>query len=83
MRDQIKIRNRTMGKGHPLLITAEIGVTCNYDVQISKELIDVVHKTGADAVKLIFWFPEEIFIQLLRKEVPTSSKKYLFLINPG
>ncbi len=60
MRNQIQIRNRTMGEGQPLLITAEIGVTCNYDMQITKELIDVVHAAGADAVKFIFWFPEEI-----------------------
>jgi len=60
MENQIQIRNRTLGEEHPLLITAEIGVTCNYDMQISKELIDVVHETGADAVKFIFWFPEEI-----------------------
>jgi len=60
MRDQIKIRNRVIGIGQPLFIVAEVGVTCNYDMQISKELIDVVHETGADAIKFIFWFPEEI-----------------------
>ncbi len=60
MRDQIRIRNRTIGCDQPLFIVAEVGVTCNYDIQISKELIDVVHETGADAIKFIFWFPEEI-----------------------
>lgn len=60
MRDQIRIRNRTIGENQPLLVTAEVGVTCNYDMQISKELIDVVDETGADAAKFIFWFPEEI-----------------------
>jgi sialic acid synthase SpsE len=60
MEKQIKIRDRILGKDQPLLITAEVGVTCNYDMQITKELIDVVHDAGADAAKFIFWFPEEI-----------------------
>ena len=60
MKDNIQIRNRLLGKNQPLFITAEVGVTCNYDLKISKELIDVVHAAGADAAKFIFWFPEEI-----------------------
>jgi len=60
MRDRIKIRNRVIGNGQPLFVVAEVGVTCNYDMQISKALIDVVHETGTDAIKFIFWFPEEI-----------------------
>ncbi len=60
MREQIQIRHRILGENQPLFITAEVGVTCNYDMQISKELIDVIHETGADAAKFIFWFPEEI-----------------------
>lgn len=60
MEKEIRIRDRILGENQPLFITAEIGVTCNYDMKITKDLIDVVHNTGADAVKLIFWFPEEI-----------------------
>jgi N,N'-diacetyllegionaminate synthase len=60
LRSDIEIGNRTIGEEHPLFIIAEIGVTCNYDMKITKDLIDVVHNAGADAVKFIFWFPEEI-----------------------
>jgi len=60
VQSEIKIRNRTIGEGHPLFIVAECGVTCNYDMKIAKELIDVVQESGADAIKFIFWFPEEI-----------------------
>lgn len=60
MRKTIQIRNRTIGEDRPLFIVAECGVTCNYDVKIAKELIDVVRDSGADAIKFIFWFPEEI-----------------------
>tara|TARA_Y100000591_G_C21818453_1_gene692147 strand:+ start:489 stop:1547 length:1059 start_codon:yes stop_codon:yes gene_type:complete len=57
----IKIGKKLIGKNQPLFITSEIGVTCNYDIEITKSLIDVTKAAGADAVKLIFWFPEEIF----------------------
>jgi len=60
MRKEIQIRKRTIGEGHPLFIVAECGVTCNYDMKITKELINVVQESGADAIKFIFWFPEEI-----------------------
>jgi sialic acid synthase SpsE len=57
---KIKIGNKVLGEKQPLFITAEIGITCNYDMNITKELIDVTKEAGADAIKLIFWFPEEI-----------------------
>jgi N,N'-diacetyllegionaminate synthase len=60
MEKEIRIRNRLIGGRHPLFIVAECGVTCNYDMKIAKELIDVVRESGADAIKFIFWFPEEI-----------------------
>jgi len=61
MRSDIQIGDRTIGPSHPLFICAECGVTCNYDLDITKKLIDVVHEAGADAIKFIFWFPDEIF----------------------
>lgn len=49
-----------LGDGQPLFVIAEIGVTCNYDVGMAKALIDATATAGADAVKFIFWFPDEI-----------------------
>jgi N,N'-diacetyllegionaminate synthase len=60
MKKEIKLGGKILSEDQPLFITAEIGVTCNYDMHITKELIDVTKSSGADAVKLIFWFPEEI-----------------------
>ena len=60
MKKKIQIRNRTIGENQPLFIIAECGVTCNYDLNIAKDLIDVVREAGADAIKFIFWFPNEI-----------------------
>lgn len=60
MKKQIRIRNRTLGADHPLFVTAEVGVTCNYDMTLARELIDVAAEAGADAAKFILWFPDEI-----------------------
>jgi N-acetylneuraminate synthase/N,N'-diacetyllegionaminate synthase len=64
MRAEIRIRDKTLGPGRPLFVVAECGVTCNYDVGLTKELIDAVRVAGADAIKLIFWFPDEIMSDL-------------------
>jgi N,N'-diacetyllegionaminate synthase len=60
MKKTIKIRDRVISAEQPVFIIAETGVTCNYDMTISKELIEVVKESGADAIKFILWFPEEI-----------------------
>ena len=60
MRPEIRIRDRVVGDGHPVFVIAEAGVTCNYDMAITRELIDAVRVAGADAIKFIFWFPDEI-----------------------
>ena len=43
-----------------IYIIAEIGVTCNYDLKITKQLIKEAKKSGADAVKFVFHFPDEL-----------------------
>ena len=60
MNKEIIIRDKKISANSPIFIIAECGVTCNYDIKIAKELIDVVSISGADAIKFIFWFPEEI-----------------------
>lgn len=57
---EIQLKNRVIGENHPLFIVAEVGVTCNYDMQISRELIDVVHESGADGIKFLLNYPEEV-----------------------
>jgi N,N'-diacetyllegionaminate synthase len=60
MSPELRIGGRRIGDGHPPFVMAEVGVTCNYDLRIARELIDVTREAGADAAKFIFWFPEEI-----------------------
>lgn len=75
MGKEISIGNRRIGDTHPIFIIAECGVTCNYDLDITRQLIDVVHDSGADAIKFIFWFPEEIMSdRTVVYEYETSSE---------
>lgn len=60
MRQEIQIGGKKIGRSQPLFIISECGVTCNYDMTITKQLIDTVKESGADAIKFIFWFPDEI-----------------------
>lgn len=71
MKQRITIRDRTIGDDEPLFLIAECGVTCNYDIKVTKELIDVVRDAGADAIKFIFWFPDEIMSD---RSIPYSYK---------
>ena len=43
-----------------IYIIAEIGVTCNYDLDITKKLIKASKESGANAVKFVFHFPDEL-----------------------
>jgi N,N'-diacetyllegionaminate synthase len=57
---EFAIAGRAVGEGRSPFVMAEVGVTCNYDMRIARELIDVTREAGADAIKFILWFPDEI-----------------------
>lgn len=52
--------DRKIGEGHPCFLVAEAGTTCNGEISIAKELIDVSAATGFDAVKFQTIWPEQI-----------------------
>jgi sialic acid synthase SpsE len=56
----INIRDRKIGDGNPCFLVAEAGTTCNGEISIAKELIDVSAATGFDAVKFQTIWPEQI-----------------------
>ncbi len=58
MKRLIKIGDKVIGDG--LFIIAEVGNQFNADTGTTLNLIDVVAESGADAIKFIFWFPDEI-----------------------
>jgi N-acetylneuraminate synthase len=64
--DTVQIGNRTVGRGHPCYVIAEIGINHNGDLEIAKRLIDAAVLAGCDAVKFqkrtvdIVYTPEEL-----------------------
>ena len=57
MKSQVKVSD-LIGPGHPLFITAEVGITCNGDLYKAKALIDAAADAGADAVKFMIIDPD-------------------------
>jgi N-acetylneuraminate synthase len=47
----VRIGNRDVGPGQPVLVVAEIGINHNGDVGLAKKLIGAAHAAGVDAVK--------------------------------
>jgi N-acetylneuraminate synthase len=52
------IGGRTVGRGHPVYVIAEIGINHNGDLNIAKKLIDFAAAAGCDAVKFQKRTPE-------------------------
>jgi N-acetylneuraminate synthase len=53
-----KIGDRTVGRGHPVYVIAEIGINHNGDLNVAKRLIDIAAAAGCDAVKFQKRTPE-------------------------
>lgn len=47
----IRLKDRTIGPGHPLFFIAEAGVNHNGDLGMALDLVDAAAEAGADAVK--------------------------------
>ena len=47
----LRLRDKTIGDGHPCYIIGEIGINHNGEMKIAKSLIDVAVKAGCQAVK--------------------------------
>ena len=58
MAREMRIRNKTVGEGHPTYVVAEIGINHNGDVEIAKQMIDAAVHAGVDAVKFQKRTPE-------------------------
>ena len=49
MRKQIQLRDKIIGEEAPIFVIAEIGVTCNYDLEMAKALIGTCLLYTSDA----------------------------------
>lgn len=47
----IRIAEREVGAGHPVFVVAEVGINHGGSVEMAKQLVEAVAKSGADAVK--------------------------------
>jgi N,N'-diacetyllegionaminate synthase len=59
MMSKIKIGERIIGDGEPVLVIAEAGVNHNGQLERALELVSVARAAGADAVKFQLYRPEE------------------------
>ena len=59
MNKTITVGNKIIGDKNVFII-AEIGVTCNYDMDITKQLVSAAAKAGADSVKFVLHFPDDL-----------------------
>jgi N-acetylneuraminate synthase len=76
----IHLGGRPVGAGHPVYITAEIGINHNGDLSIAKRLIDVACMAGVDAVKFQKRTPEKAVPPEYRevmRETPWGLMTYL------
>ncbi len=55
---EVKLKNRTIGDGHPVFIIAEIGINHNGSIENAKKMIDGAKEAGVDAVKFQKRTPE-------------------------
>ena len=80
----IKIKNKYIGKNHPVFFIAEAGVNHNGSVKLGKRLIDIAVQAGADAVKFQNFIADEIILPKAPKskyhiETTGSDKKQTWM----
>lgn len=59
----IRIGNRTIGRGNPVYIIAELSANHHQDLRQAVRLIDAAKEAGADAIKLQTYTPDTITIR--------------------
>lgn len=76
----IKLGDRWVGEGHPVLIIGEIGINHNGNLHIAKRLVDVASMAGCDAVKFQKRTPEKSVppeYQNVMRDTPWGIISYL------
>jgi len=58
--NEIKIKDKIIGDGHPTFIIAEIGMNHNGDLKLAKKIIRAAAKAGADAAKFQIFTAEKL-----------------------
>jgi len=80
MPKSVKIGDRWVGEGYPVLIIGEIGINHNGNLHIAKRLVDVAFMAGCDAVKFQKRTPEKSVppeYQNVMRDTPWGIISYL------
>ena len=72
--DKIRIRDKTVGRGEPVFVIAEIGNNHNGDMALAKKTIDGASLAGADAVKFQKRTLKAVFTKEMLDKPQTSSR---------
>lgn len=71
---EVKVRDKMVGRGHPVFIIAEIGNNHNGEIDLArKEVVSAAH-AGADAVKFQKRDVDEVFIREMLSQPQTHSR---------
>ena len=76
----VTIAEREVGAGQPVYVIAEIGINHNGDLDLARQLVEVAHQAGCDAVKFQKRTPEicvPLEQQSTRRETPWGEMSYL------
>ncbi len=80
MTREVIIGDQRLGDGHPVFITAEIGINHNGDLNLAKRLIDAAWAAGCDAVKFQKRNPNKCVPRAQRdlwRETPWGRMRYI------
>ena len=77
MSREIRIRDHSIGDGHPTFIVAEIGINHNGDIKIAKALIDAAIHAEVDAVKFQKRTPELCVPEAQRHQMRETPWGYI------
>lgn len=75
-----QIQNRQIGKDHPPLVIAELGINHNGDLQIAKEMVDSAHRAGVEVLKHQTHIIKDEMSSWAKKVIPGNSNKSIYEI---
>src|SRR5579864_8416359 len=73
MQSTVNIAGRTIGRGYPVYIVAEVSANHHQDFEQAVRIIEAAKDAGADAVKLQTYTPETMTIASQRAEFRVSG----------
>lgn len=80
MTREVSIGSHHLGDGHPVFVTAEIGINHNGDLSLAKRLIDAAWAAGCDAVKFQKRNPDQCVPKAQRdlwRDTPWGRMRYI------